>query len=88
MHIGSAWRDLDPSPNKDIIVLFLGDRPLVLGPDGVGVNDGVEWKSVGGAVPLPLGTVHPEVETGYRANPRTRDYTTGLSPAIPSPAAS
>ena len=65
MHIGSAWRYLDPSPNEDIIVLLLGDRPLVLRPDGVGVDDGVEWKSVGGTVPLPLGTVHPEVETGH-----------------------
>ena len=81
MHIGSAWRDLDPSPNEDIIVLLLGDRPLVLRPDGVGVDDGVKWKSVGGAVPLPLGTVHPEVETGHGVDRRTRDYTTGLSPS-------
>ena len=65
MHIGSARRDLDPGPNEDIIVLLLGDLPLVLGPDGVGVDDGVKWKSVGGAVLLPLGTVHPEVETGH-----------------------
>ena len=64
LHVGGAWRDLDPSANVDVKVLLLGDRPLILGPDGIGVDDGVEGEPVGGAVPLPLGTVHPEVDAG------------------------
>ena len=81
LHIGGARGDLDPGANVDVKVLLLGDRPLILGPDGIGVDDGVEGEPVGGAVPLPLGTVHPEVETGHGVDRRTRDYTTGLSPS-------
>ena len=59
----SNW-EFNPGANVDIKVLVHGNHSHDAG-NGIGVDDGVERESIGGAVVVPLWPVHLQVETAH-----------------------